>query len=180
MKKNVFIFILLLIFILELIFTLSLLLGGLENISKESVLKEEISGERSETATATSSSLDFGSSKTSRVASPSVEDSLTNLELKLLSDKTTYHSGEILNLDFRITANGSFFNAKVVVEGILGKLNQEKTLNLKKGENNISFNHTLPRCNVCGGISEGEYTILGKVIIGEKEKETSTKINILQ
>ena len=166
------IFILLLILVVEIGLTAFLL--SKENISENSVLVEK--GELLNNTFTPLESENFQNSTGNNL----LENSLKNLEIKLLSDKSVYHSGDVLNLDFKIITDDNYSNVKVVVDGIFGRLNQEKLLNLKKGENNIAFNYTLPRCNVCGGISEGEYTIIGKIIVGEKSKETSTKITIMQ
>ena len=77
----------------------------------------------------------------------------------IFTDKKLYRSSEIVNLDLTIFATGNLKDVAVKIMGIKNKLNQEKVLDIIEGENNISFSYQLPKCNVCGGISAGEYPI---------------------
>lgn len=82
----------------------------------------------------------------------------------LVTDKQVYHSAEILNITAVVNSNRYLENVTVTIEGINGKLGKTKEVSLEKGTNQISLTHELPRCNVCGGIREGDYSISFEII----------------
>ena len=96
------------------------------------------------------------------------------------TDKAVYHSAELLKLDVVVDSNMPLENAKVTASGINGRMNLEKTINLTEGENPVSFEYTLPKCNVCGGIAAGKYEISCGVSYGNLTSGNSTLVEILQ
>lgn len=98
----------------------------------------------------------------------------------ILTDKKVYHSSEIINLDLIISATGDLKDVVVRVTGIKNKLNKEKTVDITEGENDISFSYQLPKCNVCGGISEGEYPIDCEISYDEIVLNDSVTIEVQQ
>jgi len=96
------------------------------------------------------------------------------------TDKTTYYSSELVNLDIAIYSNSGTKDTIVKVEGINGRFNKERILDLEKGINEISFSYELPRCNVCGGIKAGDYILNCEVIYENINVEDSTTISIQQ
>jgi len=105
----------------------------------------------------------------------------TIISLKNLSaDKTLYHSSENMNLTAIIYSNSDLENVTIIANGINGRLNEQKILDLKTGINEIYFNYKLPRCNVCGGISAGDYNLNCKAIYKNITAEKSITINIQQ
>lgn len=95
-------------------------------------------------------------------------------------DKEVYHSAEVMNLSMVVYSDFDLKNVSVKIEGINGRLNQEKVLNLSKGMNEVSFSYQLPKCNVCGGIKEGNYTLNCKVIYENVVVKGSRIISIMQ
>jgi hypothetical protein len=105
----------------------------------------------------------------------------TTISLKNLSaDKELYHSSENVNLTARVYSKSDLKNVTVIATGINGRLNEKKILNLKKGINKIYFNYKLPRCNVCGGISAGDYNLSCRAIYENITIKKSITINIQQ
>ncbi len=96
------------------------------------------------------------------------------------TDKTIYHSSELVNLSVVLDSNTGLKNVTVMVSGINGRLTEQKTLDLDKGSNNVQFTYTLPRCNVCGGISAGMYDLTCVVSYGNKTLNGSVSIDIQQ
>jgi hypothetical protein len=96
------------------------------------------------------------------------------------TDKSVYHSAEVMNLTARIYSEAELENVTVAVYGIDGRFNTEKNLDLEKGVNELSFTYTLPRCNVCGGIRAGDYNLSFSVRYKNITTVDSTIINIQQ
>ena len=99
---------------------------------------------------------------------------------EVTTDKAIYHSSEVVNINVKIRSNSNLKDVLIKTEGVSNKLNGEKILDIKKGLNEISFSYKLPRCNVCGGIREGDYVLGCMVIYGNVVAENSTKISIQQ
>jgi hypothetical protein len=61
-------------------------------------------------------------------------------------------------------------------------INESKTLNLKRGENEIVFLARTPYCTSgCGGVYPGLYDLYAEVFMNdEKIANTTTKINLVQ
>ncbi len=105
----------------------------------------------------------------------------TMISLKNLStDKALYHSSENVNLTTMIYSKSDLENVTVMANGINGRLNEKRILDLKTGINEISFSYKLPRCNVCGGISVGDYSLNCEVIYKNITEKKSITINIQQ
>ena len=103
------------------------------------------------------------------------------ISLKNLStDKVLYHSSENVNFTAMIYSESDLKNVTIIATGINGRLNEKKILNLKTGINEVSFNYNLPKCNVCGGISAGNYSLNCDVIYKNITAEKSIAINIQQ
>ncbi len=103
------------------------------------------------------------------------------ISLKNLStDKTLYHSSENVNLTAMIYSKSDLENVTIMANGINGRLNEQKILDLKKGINEMHFSYKLPRCNVCGGIRVGDYNLSCRVIYENITAEKSITINIQQ
>ena len=105
----------------------------------------------------------------------------TIISLKNIStNKALYHSSENVNLSAMIYSKSDLGNVTIIATGINGRLNEKKILNLKKGINEIHFNYKLLRCNVCGGISAGDYNLSCEVIYKNITIKKSIAINIQQ
>jgi len=98
----------------------------------------------------------------------------------LSTDKVLYHSSENVNFTAMIYSESDLKNVTIIATGINGRLNEKKILNLKTGINEVSFNYNLPKCNVCGGISAGDYSLNCDVIYKNITAEKSITINIQQ
>jgi len=118
-------------------------------------------------------------------ANPQVQDEgpPEEAEIDLLNvstDKDIYHSAEVMNLTVLIRSSSDVENVTVTANGINGRMNIEKTLNLDAGENGMSFTYKLPRCNVCGGIRAGTYDLTCEVSYGGMTVKNSTSVQIVQ
>jgi len=96
------------------------------------------------------------------------------------ADKEVYHSSEVLNLTVIVYSNSNIENATAIVNGINGRLNEKRVLNLNNGINEVYFTYKLPRCNVCGGISAGDYNLSCEVTYENITINNFTVINIQQ
>jgi len=96
------------------------------------------------------------------------------------ADKDVYHSAEVMNLSVLVYSSSHVENVTVTANGINGRMNIEKTLNLDAGENGMSFTYKLPRCNVCGGIRAGTYDLTCEVSYGGMTVKNSTSVQIVQ
>ena len=98
----------------------------------------------------------------------------------ITTDKPVYHSSELMNLSMIIYSESEIENVSVKANGINGRFIEEKLLDLNKGMNEIIFTYQLPRCNVCGGISAGDYNLSFTISYKNISIEDSTIINIQQ
>ncbi len=98
----------------------------------------------------------------------------------ITTDKAIYYSSEFLHLNIKIRSNSDLEDVVVKVEGIKGRLKKQETLDIKEGVNDIPFSYKLPRCNVCGGIGAGDYTLDCEVLYKDIVLKDSTTINIQQ
>ncbi len=85
----------------------------------------------------------------------------------VITNREVYHSSELMKIKAIVESDANIENVTVKVSGINGRLNQERTIELTEGLNEVSFSFHLPRCNVCGGIREGDYDITAEVIFGD-------------
>lgn len=108
------------------------------------------------------------------------EEGVTISLKNISTDKILYHSSENVNLTAMIYSKSDLENVTVIANGINGRLNKKKILDLKKGINKVSFSYKLPRCNVCGGISAGDYELNCEVIYKNITEKESIAISIQQ
>ena len=105
----------------------------------------------------------------------------SEIEIREVSaDKEVYHSAEVMNLTAEIYSSSGITNITVIASGVNNRFIEEKSMDLKQGLNKVSFTYTLPRCNVCGGISPGDYNLSFTVRYKNITVEDSTVINIQQ
>lgn len=103
------------------------------------------------------------------------------MQLVLLSpDKDLYHSAETLNLTVVVATTQELGDATLETKGIIGKLNVIRKVNLTEGINEFHVTHKLPRCNTCGGINPGNYSILAQVSYKNFTSNKTTTIEIQQ
>ncbi len=96
-------------------------------------------------------------------------------------ENDVYHSSEMMRFNVTVNSDAHMGDVTVSVTGISGKMDIEKTVNLSEGNNIISFEFGLPRCNVCGGISAGTHMIDAMVYYsGELVAEDSASVEIRQ
>lgn len=100
------------------------------------------------------------------------------LEWNITSDKPVYYSGEELRLNLTVNSP-SAGSLKIGIKGINGRVDISREENISAGENTLEFSHTLPRCNVCGGISPGNYSITC-TLQGKNPENRTLTIEILQ
>lgn len=97
----------------------------------------------------------------------------------ITTDKMVYHSSETLNLSLMIYSP-DIDNITVSVSGINGRMDMRQIISVSKGVNEVSFVYTLPRCNICGGISPGDYNLTCIITYKNTTIEDSKIINIQQ
>jgi hypothetical protein len=100
-------------------------------------------------------------------------------EWDITSDKQLYHSGEELRLNLTVNSP-SAGSLEIGIKGINGRVDISREENISAGENTLEFSHTLPRCNVCGEISPGNYSIICSLIFGEKSENKTIWVEIRQ
>ncbi|MBD3155034.1 MAG: hypothetical protein GF368_00075 [Candidatus Aenigmarchaeota archaeon] len=98
----------------------------------------------------------------------------------LVTDKEVYHSAETLNITAVVDSNQYLENVTVNIKGINGKLDKSREVNLENGINQISLTNKLPRCNVCGGIREGDYSISFEIIYEDMKLTDEIMVTIKQ
>lgn len=87
-------------------------------------------------------------------------DACAELSVESIStDKEVYHSAETLTLTVSLYSISDIENISVLVNGLNNRIDEQRIVNLTRGSNELIFAYALPRCNVCGGIREGNYTI---------------------
>jgi len=102
------------------------------------------------------------------------------LNVEIITDKTEYHSGEEMVIRAIVYSSKSLENASLKLEGIEGKLNMERKVNLDMGINEFEFRYRLPPCNACGGIRAGNHTIKCSVTYNNSTAEVVRSVRILQ
>jgi len=106
--------------------------------------------------------------------------------LSFSTDKDTYSSNEEIRIFVSLKTSKEMENVTVNVWGIkpynYAYINESKTLNLKRGENEIVFLAKTPYCTSgCGGVRPGPYNLYVEVFAnGEEMANTTTKINLIQ
>jgi len=105
-------------------------------------------------------------------------------EIDLTTDKEIYHSGEIIHITTLINSPVELTNTTIRFYGIYAeryRLDQTKSVDLNKGENNITLDYNAPKCYGCSGISPGTYKINTDVAYnGETLANSSIDIEIRQ
>ena len=92
------------------------------------------------------------------------------------TDKGIYHSGETLQMNVSVPAEG---NLTLKVYGVKDRgggyrINQEKELNGSEGI--LSMRFSLPRCYGCAGVSEGNYTIFCELVSNNSVVYNTTRM----
>ena len=80
------------------------------------------------------------------------------------TDKDLYHSKEIMNITVLANSQGDMSNTTLRLRGIQDRhgdfqLDQETPVNLSPGLNTLVYDHQLPSCSSCSGLSAGTYQI---------------------
>jgi len=86
--------------------------------------------------------------------------SITNVS----TDKDLYHSKEVMNITVLVSSQGDMSNTTLRITGIQNKygeyqLDDEIPVNLSNGRNIIPYEHKMPTCSSCSGLSAGTYQI---------------------
>lgn len=96
------------------------------------------------------------------------------------SDKELYHSAETMLLTAIVNCDSDMDGVTVTASGVNGRIDSVKTLDLKAGDNEVTFEHQLPSCNVCGGIRPGTYSCTVEASYGGTSSSASAEIEIQQ
>jgi len=80
------------------------------------------------------------------------------------TDKSLYHSKEIMNITVIASSRGDMSNTTLKLTGIQNRygeaqLEDEIPVNLTPGRNILKYDHKLPTCSSCSGLSAGTYEI---------------------
>jgi len=80
------------------------------------------------------------------------------------TDKDLYHSKEIMNITVLASSQGDMSNTTLRLRGIQDRhgdfqLDLESPVNLSPGLNTLVYDHQLPSCSSCSGLSAGTYQI---------------------
>lgn len=80
------------------------------------------------------------------------------------TDKDLYHSKEVMNITVLANAQGDMSNTTLKIRGLQDRhgdfqLEKEIPVNLSSGLNILAYDHQLPSCSSCSGLSEGTYQI---------------------
>lgn len=159
MKKNKFF-----IFIL---FSLFLFFGCLDNTSNENSINESLINE---------SNLN----NINQSIDEEIIDKEANFVLSVSTDKQEYHSAQEVNVTIDIDSNQDINNTTLAVRGVNNRFKEDRLVNLTNGKNTEMFIFKLPRCNVCGGIREGNYDITATIVLNNITFSNLTTINVKQ
>ncbi|MEM5836383.1 MAG: hypothetical protein QXY24_01455 [Candidatus Aenigmatarchaeota archaeon] len=120
---------------------------------------------------------------------PKMIESQKHPEIEILNfatDKNTYSSYEDMKISLLIKSSKDLENVTIRVWGIKPRnyayINDSKIVNLKEGENEITFTEKTPYCTSgCGGVYPGPYDLNAEVWINGKSVANSTKtINLVK
>ncbi len=100
--------------------------------------------------------------------------------LDVTTDKDVYKSAEKMTVEAMVYCSDDVEGVLMKATGISGKMNLEKTVDLVTGENAVTFEYTLPRCNVCGGIKPGTHSCSVLAEYGEESSSYDTEVEIVQ
>jgi flagellar basal body-associated protein FliL len=117
----------------------------------------------------------FSSNSSEDQKTPEPVYSRTDIATQINSqtDKSLYRSGEEIKLNLDIQSKRDFHDATLYIYGIKDKYHdytifQTEVINLEKNKaNNFNYPLSLPYCNSCSGVSEGDYPISIKIIDGD-------------
>ena len=100
------------------------------------------------------------------------------LTVNMSTDKELYHSNEAMKIIVGIQSSDDLKEAQLRTYGIYAaryRMDQNKIINLTKGDNEIIIDYTTPKCTGCAGIAPGTYQIFAElgyegIIIGNSTK----------
>lgn len=80
------------------------------------------------------------------------------------TDKDLYHSKEVMNITVLAKLQGDMSNTSLKLRGLQDRhgdfqLEKEIPVNLSSGLNILTYDHQLPSCSSCSGLSAGTYQI---------------------
>jgi len=107
---------------------------------------------------------------------PGVEMAVT----KVRTDKGLYKSADPMRIAATVHCSDDIEGVRVTATGISGKMNIEKAVDLKAGDNIVTFDYRLPRCNVCGGIRPGTHSCTVEAEYGEVSSQDTVSVEIIQ
>ncbi|MCC7552487.1 hypothetical protein KO317_02365 [Candidatus Micrarchaeota archaeon] len=103
-----------------------------------------------------------------------------NLVINISTDKLEYKSSQQVNISINIESNMDFKNASLSIRAINNRFKEDRTIDLTIGNNSEKYLFKLPKCNVCGGIKEGDYTITANIVLNNITFSNLTIINVKQ
>lgn len=82
----------------------------------------------------------------------------------VITDKDLYHSKEIMGITVSVSSQGNMANSTLIFRGLKDRhgefqLDEEIPVNLSPGPNMLVYEHQLPSCSSCSGLSAGTYQI---------------------
>ncbi|MBN1896261.1 MAG: hypothetical protein JW789_00850 [Candidatus Aenigmarchaeota archaeon] len=95
-------------------------------------------------------------------------------------EKNVYHSAEVMRFNVTLLSDIAAEGLELKAYGINGKMSIVKAVDMVPGENLFSLEYTLPRCNVCGGITPGNYTFEVSVYNSDIIDSDTISVEILQ
>ncbi|MBD3204537.1 hypothetical protein GF327_09680 [Candidatus Woesearchaeota archaeon] len=107
------------------------------------------------------------------------------VRMNLNTDKSLYHSNELMNISVSMDSNKNIPNVTLNVKGIYSKnryrLDKVQMINLFKGNNVVVVEYKTPKCNTCSGIRQGVYEIIAELSVDSVlVANNSAKIKIKQ
>ncbi len=98
--------------------------------------------------------------------------------LSVTSDSGLYHSADRMVLTAVVGCSADAEGVTVRATGVSGKMDLEQTVNMTEGNNTVTFDYQLPRCNVCGGIRPGTYPCQVEAAYGDSSSSGSVEVQI--
>ncbi len=156
MKKNLFF-----IFIL---FSLFLFFGCIDNTKPNLINETELTN----------------NSDTNNTFEETYPELDPSLNITITTDEQEYKSSQQVNVTIEIDSNVNFQNASLSISAINNRFKEDRQINLTVGNNIETYLFKLPRCNVCGGIREGEYSVSTNIVLNNITFSNLTTINVKQ
>lgn len=103
-----------------------------------------------------------------------------NVTLTIETNKDSYKSSQTLETIITLNSNTIIQSATVTCTGIKNRFKFTETINLDLDETTLKTSYKLPKCNVCGGISEGDYDIVCELVSGDYSVTGTKTIEINQ